>query len=104
MTPSRGAVVKSLLSLLTIIALLTSLLNGYTNILFLISGDRTMNSMPLIQPWAVKVITCKGIKTNSIDTYLFTVIRNTMSNNLSCFDATCIMSEYNNNKFIRQTG
>ena len=35
-----------------------NLLKGYTIILFLISGDRKMNSMQLTQPWPVKVIAC----------------------------------------------
>ena len=65
MTPSRGAVVDSLLQLVDValfIIHLTSFLKGYTNILFLSSGDRKINRMLLSQPWPVTVVTCKSIK------------------------------------------
>ena len=61
MIPSRGAVVDSLLQLVDValfILHLTSFLKGYTNILFLSSGDRKINRMLLSQPWPVIAITC----------------------------------------------
>ena len=61
MTPSSGVVAESLVTVTVTLftVCLTSLLKGYTNILFLISGDRRMNSKQLIQPWPVMVIACR---------------------------------------------